>query len=179
MRLNQLAICGYAIVFFVAGGVNSVLLGAEETNSVKGRTEELREQLKKMSPAERDAKLKEMREKYNQQRPKRELVEKHREELKNLSPAERQAKLREWRTSSGSNAPVRTLTTKEREAKRHELRDRLQLQMENVRTNTDLNLTPEDRKRFIQRMQEVANNFDHSLGGTSPQTDPQSTPAEK
>jgi hypothetical protein len=154
-------------------GVNNPLCAAEETNAVKGRTEELREQLKAMSPAERDAKLKELREKYNRPRPERELVEKRRQELKNLLPAERQAKLREWRALETTNSnKVPTFTPEQRAAKRKELRLRLQAHMDEVRTNK--NLSAENRKRFLDRMQEVAKTFDRS-----PEAEDPSTQAEK
>ena len=183
MRLGHLAICASAVLFFLVEGVHG-LSGAEDAAPAQSRTEELSAKLKTMPPAEREALLKQIREKYNRPRPGRELLEKRRQELKNLSQPERQAKLREWRAIAGSNAPVALpLTTEERLAQRKELRGRLQGQMDHVRTNQDLKLTPEDRKRLFERMQEVAKNFDRNRGVSRPQpgspTEEQKAPAEQ
>lgn len=164
MRPRWTAICGYAVFCMFTAGICRVSLAGEEPASQppKPTAEELREQLKNLSPAEREAKLKELRERYSRSAPDRETSEKRREELKKLPPAERQAKLREWRQSTGSNAPVvRGFTPAERAAKRKELRARLQERMSQVRTNQLLSAA--ERKKIFDRMQEVARNFDASL----------------
>jgi ribosomal protein L29 len=160
MKLSQLATCGCALLLWT--GVNT--WAAEGTNSAKGSTD-IREQLKAMSPAERDAKLKELREPFTRPRPEREQIEKRREELKNLTAAERQAKLKEYRAAdTGKTNKVATFSPDERAAKRNALRARLQERIADVRTNTDLKLTEQDRKRFIERMQDVEKTFDKAEG---------------
>jgi hypothetical protein len=159
MNLRHVAGCGCAVVLLL--GVNAG--AAEQTNA--RRPDELREQLKGMSPSERDAKLKAYREEFGRARPEREEVEKLREELKGLSPAERQVKLKEYRAASaGVTNRVVAFSPEERSAKRKELRLRLESRMEEVRTNADLKLTEQERKQFLDRMGEVARSFD---GGTN------------
>lgn len=89
---------------------------------------ELREQLRNLPPEEREAKLKEWREK------RRAEMEKHREELKNLSPEERAAKLKELREKRPGGLPNR----EEFEKRREEFR----------------NLSPEERQKKIRELQE-------------------------
>jgi hypothetical protein len=141
---------------------------ADETNRPIALSVDLREQLKAMSPAERDAKLKELREPHSRPRPEREQVEKQHEELKNLTPSERQTKLKEYRAASaGVTNKVVSVSPEERIAKRNELRSRLQERIDNIRTNTAVKLSDQERKRFLDRMQDGAKSFDRATSAQS------------
>jgi hypothetical protein len=164
MKPRHLAVCGCALA--LAFGVNA--WAAEPTNMASAKPDSgMREQLKTMSPAEREAKLKELREQYSRPRPEREEVEKRREELKDLSPAERQAKLKEYRTPNTTNTS-KVFSPEDRASKRKELRLRLQTRMEDIKTNADVKLTEQERQRFLERMQEVAKSFDNTTNTAAP-----------
>jgi len=166
IRTQNLVSVSVALSFVLAGG--TALQAADESNppaaaptAPKQTREELREQLKNLPPSEREAKLKEFREKYNQTSPLRDQLEQRREELKNLSPEEREAKVREWRQQASTNAPaVRTLTPSDREARLKNIRERLQKQLADLRKKKeDKTITPEEEKR-LERMEELAKRFE-------------------
>jgi len=121
----------------------------------KSEREELREQIKNLSPEERAARLKELREKSA---PPRDEVDRRREMLKNLSPAERELKLKEFRDRSGAerrSEEQKKLTLEEREAKRKEVRQRLEQQLESLRKKAaDGAISAEERVR-LERLEKI------------------------
>lgn len=141
----------------------TVLPAAEppETNRA-----ELREQLKRLPPEERQAKIQELREKYKVTGPLREEAEKRREEWKNLPPEERLEKMREWRAKrSGDAQDPRSFTPEEREARRKEIRSRLETQLGELRKKKAAGpLTPEEERR-LQHMEQVAKHFERGFAG--------------
>jgi hypothetical protein len=122
----------------------------------------LREQLKNLSPEEREAKIREFRERRGVG-PNREEMEKLREELKNLPPQERAAKIREWREKQMNDRPgLKLMTAEDRQAKRKEIRARLDKQLADLRKmKAEGTLTAEERNR-LDRMEEVAKRFEQS-----------------
>jgi hypothetical protein len=118
------------VALLTAAGISPALRAADEA-APSGRAPippELREQLRNLPPEEREAKMKEWRQKQRAQ------MEKRREELKNLSPEEREAKLKEWRQQRAEGLPGR----EELQKRREELK----------------NLSPEERRKKIQDWQE-------------------------
>lgn len=127
--------------------------------------EELREQLKNLSPEERQAKLREMRDRVGgltgpQLEKRRAEFEKMREELQSLPPAERAARLQAWRQTNGFGTnsllgpiPPR-LNPADSEAKRGEFRERIQSELKQLKAKqAEGSLTPEETRR-LQRMTE-------------------------
>lgn len=125
--------------------------------------EELREQLKNLSPEERQAKLREMRERAGgptgpQLEKRRAEFEKMRQELQGLPPAERAARLQQWRQTNGFGTnsilgpiPPR-LNPADSEAKRGEFRERIQSELKQLKAKEAAGtLTPEETRR-LQRM---------------------------
>jgi hypothetical protein len=114
--------------------------------------EQLREQIKNLTPEERAARLKQWRE-QNTALSTNEL-DRRREMLRALTPAEREAKLREWRqrgvagTNSLRTAPGK-LSTEQREAKRKEIQQRVQGEFEKLRQKeADGTISNEERIRL-------------------------------
>lgn len=142
--------------------------------------ENLREQWQKLSPEERQARIREFREQHPDGLLPKEM-EKRREELKGLSPEERQAKLKEWRENRGDRPLLRDLSPQEREAKRKELQQRFEKHhAELLKKKADGSVTPQEERR-LQRMEELAKRFEQ--GGPRPRPfpprNPQGDPPER
>jgi len=127
MKRLRLFLCA---AFILATGNNLSLRAADEAAPpIKPQIPpELREQLKNLPPAERDAKLKEWRDKQRTE------GEKRREELKNVPLQEREARLKELQERRSERMTNRA----EFEKRREEFR----------------NLSPEERQKKIQELQE-------------------------
>ena len=114
--------------------------------------EQLREQIKYLTPEERAARLKQWREQNASGLAEESL--RRRELLKGLPPAEREAKLREWRERGATNTsnlrtPPPKLTPEQREAKRTEIRQRVESEYEKLRQKeTDGTISDEERIRL-------------------------------
>lgn len=136
--------------------------GTSSTNATAPKPltnrEGLRQELKNLSPAERQARLKDLREQLGKTNPQRELWEKRREELKTLPLGQRESKVREWRQQAGTNA-VRSMTPEEREARIKGIRARLEEQLKTLRERkAEGKLTEEESKR-LERMESIATRF--------------------
>lgn len=114
--------------------------------------EQLREQIKNLTPEERAARLKQWREQNAAGLAEESL--RRRELLKGLPPAEREAKLREWRQRGATNAanlrtPPPKLTPEQREAKRKEIQQRVESEYEKLRQKeADGKISDEERVRL-------------------------------
>lgn len=158
MKLNRLLLS--AAILLGAGTVSTLRAADEAAPPQRPNREELREQLKNLSNEEREARLKELREKFGPLN--REEIEKRREELKGLSPEEREKKIQEFRQKNGGpNRPgVNILTPEQREARRKELRARFDQQLAELRQKqTDGKITDEEKTR-LQRLEELSKRFE-------------------
>jgi hypothetical protein len=114
--------------------------------------DKMREELKNLTPEERQKRLREFREKHGT--PLRDELEKQREELKKLPPEERQAKIREKMAER-----VQAMTPEQRQAKRHEIRQRFEGQLGQLRQKkTNGTITPLESRR-LQRLETVEERF--------------------
>jgi hypothetical protein len=129
-KMNRIKLVSGAAVVLMTLGSGLHVCGADESaSSARPQTPpELREQLRNLPSEEREAKLKEWREK------RRAEMEKRREEWKDLPPQEREAKLKEWRERQSEGLP----RPEELERRREEFR----------------NLSPEERQRRMRELQE-------------------------
>jgi hypothetical protein len=136
--------------------------------------EELREQLKSMTPEQRQARIRELRDR--QMGTNRVDIEKRRqefqklqEELKGLPPEERQKKMREWRQKQGLAQPgFRTIDTDQAKAKRQELKGRVEQQLAELRKKkTDGTITEQESKR-LERMEVMSKRLEQEAAGPDP-----------
>ena len=117
--------------------------------------EKLREELKSLSPEERQKRLREFREKHGA--PMRDELERRREELKKLPPEERQVKMQALREQLLERR--KAMTEEERKAKRGEIKSRFERQLGELRQKkTNGTLTPLESKR-LQRLETVGQRF--------------------
>lgn len=124
-------------ILFVGGGVSLAADGEEKANPLT--REELRQQLKELSPEEREARLKELRAQYGTAVPQRDAsgnrggraMRRIMEELRDLPPEEREARMRELRERAGRpedgargrGAVLSNLTPEQRESFRAKVRE--------------------------------------------------------
>ena len=128
--------------------------------------EELREQIKNLTPQERQARLREFRERQAQGPGTigREEFEKRRQErdrllkeIKDLPPAERQTRIREFRERGGLTRPgFSTLNPEERDAKRKQFQERVAKEIATLRAKKARGGLDEDGERSLQRMELIA-----------------------
>jgi hypothetical protein len=128
--------------------------------------DKLREELKSLSPEERQKRLREFREQYGA--PVRDELDKRREELRKLPPEERQAKMKELREQILERR--KAMTEEERKAKRGEIKARLERQLGELRQKkTNGTLTPLESRR-LQRLETVGQRFrEGQINGASPE----------
>lgn len=123
-------------------GIGTALRAAEEPAEkpiVREESEKRREERKKLSPDERDARTKEGRKTNGA--PPREEWEKKREQFKNMTP-------------------------EEREAKRTELKDRLEKRIAELRARqTNATITPQE-SRELERREQILKRFEQNTPGT-------------
>jgi hypothetical protein len=137
--------------------------------------QQLREQLKNLTPEQRQAKLREMREQQLgtnrvEIEKRREAFQKLQEELKGLPPEERQARMREWREKQGLGRPgFRTIDTDQAKAKREELKKRIDQQLTELRKKkADGTITEQESKR-LERMELMSKRLEErDASGTAP-----------
>jgi hypothetical protein len=132
--------------------------------------EELREKFKNLTPEERQAKLRESRERQAgtnrvDLEKRRQEFQKFQDEVKNLPPAERQAKIKEWRQKQGLAQPdFRTLNPGQAKAKRGELKKRVEQQLGELRKKkSDGTITEQESKR-LERMELMTKRLDEGEG---------------
>jgi hypothetical protein len=145
-------IAAAVLLFCTPGGRAAEPVSTNTPAAPKISREQLREEIKNLTPEERAARLKQWREQNATG-----LVEesiRRRELLKGLTPAEREAKLKEWRERGATNtASLRTpppkLTPEQREAKRMEIRQRVESEYAKLRQKeADGSISDEERIRL-------------------------------
>ena len=130
--------------------------------------EELREKLKGLTPAERQSKIKELREKAGATGVPGELVqqrraelEKFRESIKDLPPAGRQAKMLEWRQQHlGALGGPGAMPPAERETLRKQFGKRIEKQIEVLKEKKANGSITEMETRRLRRMEEMASRLE-------------------
>ena len=145
--------------------------------------EELREKFKGLTPAERQSKLKELREKAGaagltseEARNRRAKLEKIRANLqefrasiKDLPPAERESKMREWREKNVAVlAGQGAMTPAEREIRRKEFSKRIGEQVEVLKKKQADGILTETEARRLQRMEGMSKRLDSRGAGGGP-----------
>ena len=138
--------------------------------------EELRERVKNLTPEERQARLREFREKqaqapgaagretFEQRRREREALL---NEVKDLPPAERQAKIKEFRERVGLLRPgASTLKPEEREIKRKEFQERVAKEIATLRAQKAKRTLDEESERSLQRLEMIAKRLERSSTAT-------------
>lgn len=138
----------------------------------KSAREELREQIKNLTPEERAARLKELREKSQ---PTRDEVDRRREMLKNLSPDERELKLKELRDRGGAarrTQEERMLALEEREARPKEVLQRVEQQLDTLRKKVNEGTISAEERVRLERLEKIYLRFEERAPrppGGSPQ----------
>ena len=146
--------------------------------------EQLRERVKNLTPAEREARIREFREKqakgggpvareHFEQR--RKDFEKLRDEIKDLPPEQRQARLREFREKGGLlNQPqFNVLTPEQRVAKVKEFHSRVDKEISSLESDIQKRKvkgeSADEDERRLQRMKLIGKRLDQQLqsGGAS------------
>jgi len=159
-----LRLCGL-LATLLFNALTSGLAADPAVSTNQPTREQLREQVRQLTPEERQAKIREIREKLGPGSPWRAETERRREEWKDLSPEQRRAKMLEWRNRRpGEQQP--TVTTENRDVYRQQIRDRLlrQIQDLNAKKAKD-GLNAEEQKR-LDNLEQVAKHFAAS-GSTS------------
>jgi len=123
-----------------------------------------------LPPEERQAKLKELRQKYGFGPPPPESVPKWHETWEKLSPEQRRARLAEWQQQRAA-APL--LTPKERQLHRQRLNERLNQAIATLRHKASNNLITIEEKNRLDRLEELARRFKANIQtvGQQPQPD--------
>jgi hypothetical protein len=154
--------------------------------------EQLRERVKNLSPEEREARIREFREKQakggsplarEQFEQRRKDFEKFREEIKDLPPEQREARLREFREKSGPlNQPqFNVLTPEQRAAKVKEFHTRVEKEissLENdIRKRKERGESAAEDERRLQRMKVTRSRLEQqTLAGRSSSIGPRPNP---
>jgi hypothetical protein len=154
--------------------------------------EELRERLKNLTPEERQARIREFRERQGLPPVPREEFEKHRaeweklrEEIKDLPPEQRQARMREFREKIGLGRPgLNALSPEEREAKRKQLQERVEKELSALQKEKASGKLDEEGERRLQRMETILKRLEQgpgsSIGSLPPPVEkPNKSPSDK
>ena len=155
--------------------------------------EQLRDRVKNLTPAEREAKIRDFREKQakgggpvarEQFEQRRKDFEKLREEIKDLPPEQRQARLREFREKGGLlNQPqFNVLTPEQRVAKVKEFHARVDKEISSLESDIQNRKakgeSAEEDERRLQRMKLIGKRLDQqSQGGGASGIGPRPQPA--
>jgi len=140
--------------------------------------QELRDQLKPLTPEQRQAKMNEMRAKMGgasgpEFDKRRAEFEKLRLELQSLPPAERSARLQAFRqtnalgglTNAGPRPITPSLSPEDTAAKRQQFRERIDSELTRLKTKkAEGTLTPEDTRR-LERMNEWSKRLEGGPAG--------------
>lgn len=114
------------------------------------------EQWRRLSPEQRQAKLKELRQKYGFGPAPHESVTKWRQEWEALSPEQRRARLAQWRQQ---RAEALQFSPSERELQRQQLRERLDQALAALRQKASNNLITVEERNRLDRLEELAQRF--------------------
>jgi hypothetical protein len=130
--------------------------------------EKMREELKNLSPEERQKRLREFREQHGT--PVRPEIEKRREEFKNLPPEQREAKMKELRERMAERR--KAMTDDERKLKRNEVKARLDNQLGTLKTKKkEGTITSQEAKR-LERLQTIERRFKQAQQQPPPEFKP-------
>ncbi len=158
-------------------------IGAEEDPAPPPGTatrEQLRERVKNLTPVEREAKIREFREKQakgggpvarEQFEQRRKDFEKLREEIKDFPPEQRQVRLREFREKGGLlNQPqFNVLTPEQRVAKVKEFHSRVDKEISSLESDIQKRKakgeSADEDERRLQRMRLIGKRLDQQLQG--------------
>lgn len=126
------------------------------------KPEDLRGRFRNLSPEEREARLKELRSRFNPGATNRTEVERRREEWRKLPPAEREARIKELRERNLSRtSPLfNRLTPAEREAKRGEIKERVDTQIKELEARKATAPLTALEQRRLDRFREMARRLD-------------------
>lgn len=145
----------------------STLIAAEEPAKPadKPAGEEVRKKIENLTPAEREAKIRELRERRGPAGSTRQEWEKFREEIKDLSPELRSAKMKEWREKHALSGPsareeLRNATPEQRAARMKEWRERLEKRVAGLRKKQTAGAISEDEQRQLERMEQMIRRLD-------------------
>ena len=153
MTMMQWAVCAAILGLIAANRFPARAAEGVPAPSQKVHREEVKDEFKKLSPEERQAKIKELREKNGG--PNRVEIEKRREEFQKLSPAEKEARLKERK----ERAEKLGLTPEERQARRKAMQDRMQHQLTELRKKkTDGTISTAETQR-LERLEQVSKRF--------------------
>ena len=148
-------------VFVLVVGLCLPVSAAEQPSITNRPTrEQIREELRPLTPEERQARIREIREKLGPGGPMREEAERRRAEWRDLPPEDRRAKAQEWRANRpGVEARPIGTNTQERALHRQQIRERLEKQIQELTARkAQAPLTAEDQKR-LDNLQQVAKYF--------------------
>ncbi len=163
--MTRTALLGFTALLLAAIGPAAALRAADEPAPPPGRPtrEEIRESIKNLTPEERTARLKALREKGGLGAPaadallkRRAEVQKLRDEIKDLPPEQREARIREWRETNALGRPaLATMSAEEREARRKVFQKRIEEQMATLnKKKADGSITEEETRR-LQNMERM------------------------
>lgn len=124
---------------------------------------------RRLSPEQRQAKLKELRQKYGFGPAPHEPVPKWRQDWEALSPEQRRARLAQWRQQRTAQVQ---LTTKERDARRQQLRERLDQAIAALRQKASNNLITLEERNRLERLEELARRFKAGAPSAGQPTEP-------
>ena len=163
--MTRTALLGSTTLLLAALGSTAALRAADEPAPPPGRPtrEEIRESIKNLTPEERAARLKALREKGGLGGPaadallkRRAEVEKLRGEIKVLPPEQREARIREWRETNALGRPaLANVSAEEREARRKVFQKRIEEHLATInKKKADGSITEEETRR-LQNMERM------------------------
>ena len=147
-----------AVFVMMACSLGTASVKAAEQPTNQPARDELRQQLRQLSPEERQEKIREIREKLGTGSVWRAEAERRREEWKDLTPEQRRAKMLEWRAMRGGEQ-AQAITPDNRDVYRQQIRERLQKQLQELNAKKAQGaLTPEEQKR-LENLGQVSKYF--------------------
>ena len=169
-----LILAAAVLLLSTAGGRAAEPVSTNAPATPKISREQLREQIKNLTPEERAARLKQWREQNATGLAEESL--RRRELLKGLTPAEREAKLKEWRARGATNTaslstPPPKITPEQREAKRKEIHQRVENEYAKLRQKeTDGTISDEERIR-LRRVEAIRKRLPSDTTGAPAKAD--------
>jgi predicted ribosome quality control (RQC) complex YloA/Tae2 family protein len=149
------------MLLLVTLGSGAVLHAADDPAPPAGRPtrEEIRESFKNLTPEERAARLKAIRDNGGPAAEallkRRAELEKLREATRDLPPAQREARIREWRETNALSRPLATMSPEERDAKRKLFQKRIEEQIATLNKKKADGTITEDETRRLQNMERM------------------------
>lgn len=159
--MTGIRLFGSSILLFAAMGSGALLRAADEPAPPPGRPtrEEIRQSFRNLpplTPEERVARLKAIRDRGGIGAPAADALLKLREDTKDLPPAQRRARIREWRETNAFARPaLGAMSAEEREARRKVFQIRIEQQIATLKKKqADNSFTEEDGRR-LQNMERM------------------------